>query len=143
MLVGSRPLHAHGFAHSLCEKGGIGRSILVAIPAVAARSFQIDAAHVLGWKPKHFGELFLQIMRRLRSGPRCQFAILEFSNRAGRANRAMRVDGEIVSRTKLPNADFLQCLGSIARTSGHFVLCYLRSPDIVEKLGLIRQPFPL
>ena len=41
-------------------------------------------------------ELFAQVMRRLRGRPGGQLPILELRHRAGRPDRAVGVDGEIV-----------------------------------------------
>ena len=60
VLVGARPLHAHRLADRLGEQRGIGGGILVAVAAVAAGAFDIDAAHVFGRQREHLRQLLAQ-----------------------------------------------------------------------------------
>ena len=101
VLVGARPLHAHRLADGLGEQRRIGGGVLVAVAAVAARAVDIDAAHVLERHAEHLRELLAQIMRRLRRRPGRQLAVLELGDRAGRPDRAVGVDGEIIGRAEL------------------------------------------
>src|SRR6266702_1686246 len=82
----------------------VGGGVLVAVAAVAARAFHIDAAHVVRRYAEHGGELLAQVMGRLRGRPRGQLAVLELGDRAGRADRAVGVDGEVVGRLERPGA---------------------------------------
>ena len=69
VLVGARPLHAHRLARRLGEQRRIGGRILVAVAAVAAGAFEVDAAHVLQRHGEHLRQLLAQIVRRLRRRP--------------------------------------------------------------------------
>ena len=54
---------------------------------------------------EHLRELLAQIVRRSATPTRSQLAVLEFRDRAGRADRAVGVDGEVVGG--------LECLGAL------------------------------
>ena len=78
MFICSRPLHAHGPIDGFCQQCGVGRGVLVTIAAIAARAIHINAADIAKCHRKHLGELFAQIVGRLRCRPARQFAVREF-----------------------------------------------------------------
>ena len=69
VLVGARPLHAHRLADRLGEQRGVGGGVLVAVAAIAAGAFEIDAAHLVGRQREHLRQLLAQSVGRLRSRP--------------------------------------------------------------------------
>ena len=50
---------------------------------------------------EHLRQLLAQIVRRLRCRPRGELAVLEFGDRAGRTDRAMGMNGEIIGGVEL------------------------------------------
>jgi hypothetical protein len=50
VLVCPRPLHAYRATHRLGEKSSIARRIFVAVAAVAAGAFEVNAMHILDRK---------------------------------------------------------------------------------------------
>ena len=79
MLVGAHPLDAHGFtAHRARKQCGVAGRVFVAIAAVAARTFEVEAVHVVEWNIHHCGELFSKPVRRLRGAPTREPAVFYF-----------------------------------------------------------------
>ena len=97
VLVGARPLHPHRPPGRFRQQRRVRGGILVPVAAVAAGAFDVDAAYAVRVDAKHRCELFAQVVRRLRGRPGGQLPILELRHRAGRPDRAVGVDGEIVS----------------------------------------------
>ena len=91
---------------------------------------------------EHRRELLAQIVRRLRGGPAGELAVLELGDRAGRADRAVRVDGEIVGRGQRLGAAWRQRLVRVADIAGHVVLDDLGGADILPELRLLGQALP-
>ena len=142
VLVGARPLHPHRPADRLGEHRGVGGRVLVAVAAVAAGAFEIDAAHVLDRHREHLRELLAQIVGRLRGRPRRELAVAEFRDRAGRAGRSVGVDGEVVGGGDFLHALLAHRLGGVADIAGGLVAEHLARAHVLEQLGLLRQPFP-
>src|SRR6516225_8021037 len=90
--LGSQPCSS---ARDHCTRS-VRRRILVAVAAVAAGAFDIDAAHAVGAHAEHGSELLAQTVGCLRGRPGRQLAVLELGHRAGRPNRTVRVDGKVV-----------------------------------------------
>ena len=92
VLVLAHPLHAHRPAgQRQREQRRIGRGIVGAVVAIAARALDVDAAHLLGRQPGQLGERAAQRIDALAVRPYRQRAVLEQRDRAGRSDRAVHL----------------------------------------------------
>ena len=139
VLVGARPLHPHRPPDRFRQQRRVRGGILVPVAAIAAGPFDVDAANAVGGDAEHGRELLAQIVRRLRGRPRGQLAILEFGDRTGRPDRAVRVDGEVVGGFERLGARLAHGLGSVTDVARHLVLGDLAGAHFVPKLRRLRQ----
>src|ERR1700676_1425464 len=80
-------------------------------------------------------------MRGLRGGPTRQSTIDNLRNGARWADRAVRMDGKVVSRLKRLGRP-LHRKAYVTDGRCNFVLCNFRRTHALEKLGLVGQPRP-
>src|SRR5205085_6814585 len=57
VLVAARPLHAHRAPDRLREQRGVAGRVLMAVAAVAARAFEVDAAYIRRGHSEHLRQL--------------------------------------------------------------------------------------
>src|ERR1700689_220678 len=92
----------------------------MAIASIAARTVDVDAMHLLILERKHRGQLLPQVVRRLRRAPTGEMIAVELRDRAGRTDRAMRVDRGIISGPEaLPRVT--QCPGGVTGIAGDII----------------------
>ena len=142
MLVLAHPLQTHRLAHRLRDQRRLRRAVVGAVAAIAARAFDVDAAHVLGLQLQHGGELQPQQVARLRRRPHRQLALLEVSHRARRADRSVRVHRQLIGRLQ-GLAGALQRLGRVPAGLEHLAAVDLRVAHVLEELTLFGQPGPV
>ncbi len=109
------------------------------VAAIAAGAFDIDAAHAVGGHAEHGGELLAQIVGRLRGRPGRQLAVLELGHRAGRPDRTVGVDGEVVGGLQRLGTRLAHRVSGIADVARHLVLGDLARAHFIPQLGGVRQ----
>ena len=139
MFVSTHPLHAHRLPHGARQQGGIACRIFVAVAAIAAGAFNIDRAHLVFRQRHHGCKLLAQIVGRLTCRPAGQHSVAEFGYGAGRPDRAVRMDGEVVGRGQTIRR-LRQRLFRVADVAGDVVLDDAGGAHMLPEPGLIRQP---
>ena len=141
VLVVAAPLHPHRRADLAGEQRGVAGGILVAVAAIAARALDVDAAHVLRLHLRHDAELLGEVVRRLAGGPAGQLAVVPFGDGAGRADRAVGMNGEVVGGFQRLCRARHRRLGVAFGLRDVFVE-HLGVAHVVPKFGLLGQAGP-
>src|SRR6516225_1787061 len=115
-------------------KNSDSQAVTVPAPSTAARR-----SPSVGGYPEHCGKLLAQIVRCLRGRPGGQPAIFKLGDRAGRPDRAVRVDSEVVGGFQCLGARLAHRLGGVADTHRHLVLDDLSRAHLIPQFRCIGQ----
>ena len=97
MFLFAHPLHANGAAGQCTgDQSGVCRGIVGTIMSIAARAFDVDAAHLLRPHLQHLRDGIAIGINALRMRPDGQVFALELGDGAGRPNRPMNLIGTCV-----------------------------------------------
>jgi len=94
VLLFAHPLHPHGAAgYVRRDERGIGRRVVRAVVAVAARALHVDHAHLFDWQAKHFGNGLTIGIASLGVGPDRHALIIGNRHGAGRPHGCVHLVG--------------------------------------------------
>ena len=92
MFLLAHPLHAHRPPrHRKGDQRRVRRRVIGAVVTIAAGTFQMDAAHLLGGKLHHLGDRLPQRIHPLSMAVHGERAVAELGDRTARTDRAMHL----------------------------------------------------